>query len=343
MIAIHGKKGGFTPRWIAYCEENAIPYKLVNCYANDLIQQIEGCDALMWHHAQQTPTDLLVAKQILFAVQQTGIVTFPDFNTAWHFDDKVGQKYLFERIGAPLVPSYVFFDEASALAWIEEATFPKVFKLRGGAGSTNVKLVKSKMQAQKIIYKAFGSGFENFDRLGTFEDRLRKFKWSKSGLVDLAKGVVRFVYPPRYSKVLGKEMGYVYFQDFVPNNEYDTRIIVIDDKAFGLRRYVRKNDFRASGSGSFAYERELFDERCVQISFEMTDRLRTQCAAYDFVFDENNTPLVVEVSYGYVKEVYYPCTGYWDRGLNWHQGGFNSQAWMVDLVLKQIREKKKAI
>ena len=61
---------------------------------------------------------------------------FPNFKTVWHFDDKLGQKYLFESIKAPLVTSYAFLYKAGALLWANKASFPKVFKLRGGAGST---------------------------------------------------------------------------------------------------------------------------------------------------------------------------------------------------------------
>ena len=42
--------------------------------------------------------------------------------------------------------------------------FPKVFKLRGGAGAANVKLVKSKRDFIKLINKAFGRGFSQFNR-----------------------------------------------------------------------------------------------------------------------------------------------------------------------------------
>jgi hypothetical protein len=59
-----------------------------------------------------------------------------------------------------------------------------------------------------------------------------------------------------------------------------------------------------------------------------------QVGAYDFVFDENNKPLVVEVSYGYDKEGYYGCPGYWDSDLVWHEGKFNHEGWMVDLMNK---------
>src|SRR5690606_34214720 len=136
-IAIHDRPGSFSDRWIAYCEEKNIPYKKVNCYSNDIIQQIHDCDALMFHHNQAIIKEVIFAKQLLFALKDSGIKLFPDFYTNWHFDDKVSQKCLFESLELPLVPSYVFYEKKTALDWIEKVEFPKVFKLRGGAGSTN--------------------------------------------------------------------------------------------------------------------------------------------------------------------------------------------------------------
>src|SRR5690606_3798093 len=104
-IAIHDRPGSFSDRWIAYCEEKNIPYKKVNCYSNDIIQQIHDCDALMFHHNQAIIKEVIFAKQLLFALKDSGIKLFPDFYTNWHFDDKVGQKYLFESLELPLVPS----------------------------------------------------------------------------------------------------------------------------------------------------------------------------------------------------------------------------------------------
>src|SRR5699024_4019353 len=125
---------------IEYCKKNKIDYKTVCCYDNDIIEQLEDCDALMWHFHQSNPKDILFAKQLLFAVESAGKEVFPNFHTAWHFDDKVGQKYLLEAMEAPYVPSYVFYGKQEALNWVEEAAFPKVFKLRRGAGSAHVKL-----------------------------------------------------------------------------------------------------------------------------------------------------------------------------------------------------------
>ena len=139
-IAIHHRAGSFSDRWISYCEEENIDYKIVNAFASDIIQQLSDCDVLMWHHHHAHIKDVLTAKRILFALEHAGVKVFPDFKTGWHFDDKVAQKYLLEAIGAPLVPSYVFYDKQDSLNWAGSAVYPIVFKLKGGAGAANVKL-----------------------------------------------------------------------------------------------------------------------------------------------------------------------------------------------------------
>ena len=159
-IAIHLRKESFSDRVIQYCEQNKIPYKLVNCFDSDIIKQLNDCDVLFWHWFQNDPKAILCARQILYSVEKKGLKIFPDFNTVWHFDDKIGQKYLLEAIDAPFVSSYVFYDKESALKWINDSNFPKVFKLKDGAGSYNVKLVKSRKEALKLCNIAFSRGFK---------------------------------------------------------------------------------------------------------------------------------------------------------------------------------------
>ena len=291
----------------------------------------------MWHFSQGNHKDNLIAKQILFALEHTGLLVFPNFNTSWHFDDKVAQKYLFERIGEPLVSSYSFYSKSEALDWIEQTTFPKVFKLRGGAGSQNVQLINSKSQAKKITHKAFGRGFSKYDAWGSLIERLRKYKSGLFPFKEVIKGVIRLFYSPAYARLGAREKVYVYFQDFIPNNICDIRIVVIGAKAFALKRFVRENDFRASGSGKFAFDRSEFDERCVQIGFDIAKRLALQVAVLDFVFDEVNNPKIVELSYGYSHLPYDNCPGYWDDNLNWHEGKTIKEEWMVQMIYDQIK------
>ena len=294
----------------------------------------------MWHYGQSNPKDILIARQILFSLEHSGFKVFPDFNTAWHFDDKAGQKYLFEALDLPMVRSYVFVDRTTALTWAENTAFPKVFKLRGGAGSANVKLASNKKVARSFINQAFNSGFSQYDALSNLKDRFQKYREGRSGLLNVLKGIIRIGYEPEFSKIIGKERGYVYFQDFIPGNSSDTRIIVIDDKAFGLKRGVRKGDFRASGSGEIMTAKEEIDERCVKMAFLANEKIKSQCIAYDFVFDQNDKPLIIEISYGFTVPAYDACPGYWTSNMEWHKENFNPQGWMVQALLKSINEKE---
>jgi len=338
MIAIHSEKGTFSDYWIEYCKKNQISYKVVNCYSTDIINELDGCNALMWHHHHGKYQDLLFAKQLLFSLEHANIKVFPDFYSNWHFDDKIGQKYLLEKLNAPLVKSYVFYTQDKARNWIEESTFPKVFKLRGGAGSHNVKLIQSKTQAHKIVRKSFGKGHSQFNKIENFKEKVKDFGFNKNSFLNLFKGIYRFIIPPELSRVKAREKGYVYFQDFIPNNDFDIRIIVIKNKAFGIKRLNRKNDFRASGSGKIIYEKAEIDKRCIEISFETNKTLKSQCVAFDFVFDESNNPLIVEISYGYDSRGYISCEGFWDQDLNWNEGKFLSQEWQIEDIINKLSE-----
>lgn len=337
-IAIHHEKNSFSDRWIKYCDENSISYKIVSCYDSDIVQQLEGCDALMWHWNQEDYKGILFARQLTISLEKIGKKVFPSVNTAWHHDDKVGQKYLLECINAPFVKSYVFYSKKEANAWLKTTTFPKVFKLRGGAGSTNVKLARTKEKAQAFINKAFSRGFLQINRWDRLKDRfwvLRRDKNIKA-IKFIFKGFGRLFIPTELSKFSQREKGYIYFQDFLPNNDHDTRLVIIGDRCFGLRRYTRKNDFRASGSGLIAYDTELFDHRCIKIAFDITKKLGAQSVAFDFIWD-GEIPKIVEISYCFIMGAFYDdCHGYWDSNLVWYNKNVDPQYFMIEDFLKEI-------
>lgn len=333
MLAIHHAKGSFSERWIPYCQENSIPYKLVNCYANNIVDQLKDCDVLLWHHHHGNAKDIVFAKQLLFALEQAGMKVFPDFNTNWHFDDKLGQKYLLEKAGVAAPEAFVFYTKKDALEWIDKTGFPKVFKLRNGASSSNVKLAKDKAAAISLVNKAFGNGFSQYQALDNLKERFRKYRKGKTNAKDVLKGVVRLIKPPASAKVAGKEIGYVYFQEFIPGNDHDIRVVVIGDKAYAIKRMVRKNDFRASGGGDILYAKELFDDALIKLSFDINEKIKSQSLAMDFVFDKGK-PLLVEISFGFSMAGYDPCPGYWTKDMQWHEGKFNPYGWMIEDMIK---------
>lgn len=332
-LAIHHNPGSFSERWQTYCTERRISYTVVNCLATDAIEQLSGADGLLWHWNHQYPAEILAARHIIIASEAMGILTFPSTQTCSHFDDKVAQKYLLEAVGAPLAPTYVFYELDSALQWIDQASFPKVFKLRKGAGSQNVRLVNSREEAWSIAKRGFSKGFRPVPDY--FNDARKRYHLAQNrrAIVQALKRLPSTLNNIRQlNRSIGRERGYVYFQEFIPGNQFDTRVTVIGNRAFGYIRKVRPGDFRASGSGNIDYDPHNVDLECVKTAFEVTRKLGAQSMAYDFVLTPQRAPLIVEVSYCYIADFVHNCAGHWDYQLNWHPG----HVWPQDAIVEDM-------
>lgn len=340
-IGIHHREGSYSNRWIEYCQEHHIEYKIVNAYDSNIIELLNDCDAFMWHHHHAYYKDALFAKQLLFALEQSGKVVFPDFYTGWHFDDKLGQKYLFEACGIPTALATVFYTKKEAYEWIEQTDFPKVFKLRGGAGSANVMLATCRLQARRMVRKAFGKGYCTFSGLRYFKDQWHFFRSGRVGLSNILKGFIRIFIPTEAGKMMPTQKGYVYFQDFIPNDGFDYRIEICGDKCTAWKRYVRENDFRASGGHDNHADQELIPQEVVLFAFQIAEKLKLQACALDIVRDKNSGELyLIENSYCYGVDQDEFDHGYWDRQGHFHDEKFNGLDWIIEAVIQKVNQKK---
>jgi glutathione synthase/RimK-type ligase-like ATP-grasp enzyme len=343
-IAIHHRSGGFTDKWIEYCEAHKIEYKVVNCYDSDIIQQLDDFDGLLWHWQHNDYKAIHFARQLTYSIEKVGKMVFPNSSTCWHFDDKVGQKYLLEALKEPLVKSYVFYDKKEAFTWAKKTNYPKVFKLRGGAGSINVKLVLNQKKAILLIKKAFGNGFSPNNNKEKVQDRWGKLKRNKNknSFFALIRGLALYFLPQLDINYRNRsfEKGYIYFQEFISDNDCDIRVIVIGERAFAIKRMVRKNDFKASGSGVIKHDKEEIPLECIKEAYRLSEKLETQCQAIDFVFDKG-VPKIVEISYGFSSQGYFSCKGFWDKELNWHEGSFIPEWFIIEDFVSQIIISKK--
>jgi len=130
----------------------------------------------------------------------------------------------------------------------------------------------------------------------------------------------------------------VYFQDFIPENDSDIRIIVIGDRAFAIKRMVRDGDFRASGSGKIVYEKVLIPEEAIQKTFELNYKLQTQSVAVDWVHNKDkNEYELVEISYAFARKAYLNCPGYWDSKLNWYEGKFYPEYFILEDFIYELK------
>jgi len=332
-LAIHHRENSFSERWIEYCKLNEINYVLVDVFDTSIIEKLakEGVTHFMWHINHSSQADLTVYPYIMNCLDNMGVQTFPNFNTRWHFDDKVAQKYLLESIGAGLIPSYVFYKEEQALDHISKVEFPIVAKLKRGAGATNVKLLNNKQEAKEYITKMFTSGINpNAGAIGNLNQKMRIAKKIRNPFQLLKKVLNHLKKNRKELKVNSNEKGYFYYQEFMPDNEYDTRVVIVGDKAIAIRRDNRKDDFRASGSGKIKYDSSLIDPNAVKIAFEVSKKLDTQSLAFDFVYDKGRNLKIIEVCFGFSFKAYDKCPVYWD----YEEGLVEKQ---VDLPMEMIK------
>ncbi len=334
-IAIHHNKISYSEGLVEFCRENNIDVKLVNAYSSKIVTDLEDCDAFFWHIQHNDPKDVLFARQLLFSLELSGKKVFPNFKTCWHFDDKVGQKYLLESFELPLIPSNVAYSKADALNLIENHEFPIVFKLRGGAGSYNVSLIKTKSKAKSIINKSFGKGFRQFNPLNDINYNLKKLM--KDGLSlhrikNLLKSTAHLLIPYKIEQTLGNERGYFYFQTFIPNCTFDYRVQFIGDISYAMKRYVRKGDFRASGGGNIDYDGSKIPMEVIKLAKRVKETLNMQTLAID-ILPFGNEFVIAEVSFAFAIDEGECDFGYYDSELNWINQKFNPYEFMIKLFI----------
>lgn len=301
---------------------NKIPSIRLRIEQVDFWERIKDLSLFIMRY-RHVDSDLQLARDILPVIEREhGVKCYPNMSTGWHYDDKVKQYHLLRSLGFPITESWIFYNKWSALEWVEKASYPVVFKLRGGAGSQNVLLVKTSRQARRLVKQMFGKGIypEHFISHGALRFRhfnpYREIHHLCGNLYRWSKGLD----PSPFWQV---QKNYVLFQRFLPGNAWDTRVTVIGDRAFAFRRLVRKNDFRASGSGRIDYDISHIDPRCVEIALNISRQMGFQSMAYDFLYDEDEKKFqFCEISYTYVSQAVYHCPGYWDRNLKWHEGHY---------------------
>jgi glutathione synthase/RimK-type ligase-like ATP-grasp enzyme len=336
MIAIYARAGSFSDRWIEACKDRDIACECVDMFADDLFARLHAshAEAFMCHPPMYDRRSSVAARSIVQACALAGMPVFPRVEDYWHFDDKIAQKYIFDALGVRTPATHVFLNRQGAIEWLENAHFPVVFKLKSGAGSVNVLLMRSKEEARSRVDRMFRNGYPATD--AAFKDvrtkvRLHGRKRDWPATIRRLPRTVRDLLELR--RGIDWERGYAYFQEFVPGNSCDTRVTVIGDRAFAFRRMVRPGDFRASGSGSIVYDQKAVNGACIEMAFAVAAQLKTSCIAFDFIQRPGDeSPLIVEMSFAFMAKAVFDCPGHWRRDMSWHSG----HVWPQDAVLDDI-------
>jgi glutathione synthase/RimK-type ligase-like ATP-grasp enzyme len=330
--------GTWINAWKDYCQENGIYFEFVDCYQPDIIEKLKSFDCILWHVGNYVLADMMVGRSILYSAKNMGLEIFPDFNTSWHFDDKVAETYLLQAANVPIPESWMFYLYDDCVSWLKNsAKFPLIAKLRCGSGSNNVRLLKSTGEAIRYATKMFSGGFKPSPSLlfKTKSQVLSSRDWKT--IMSRFKRIPEFLHTLKHAKAFPNEKGYVFFQEYIPNDGYDLKIVVVGDKLSFIGRNIRKGDYRASGGGDLFYEKSLISQNVISSAFEASDKLGFQCMGYDYVVDKSTgIGKIVEISYGFSHTALLNAGGFFDRNSEWHNEPLNAPVEVIKNITKEI-------
>jgi len=192
------------------------------------------------------------------------LLLIPGMRSAELFDDKMAQA---RHLSRWMPRTHVFHTPHSARSFIESGNcFPFYSKAVEGTNSHNVRLVETYDAAKLEI----------------------KFAFSDRGL------------KARYGQ---KQIGYLLWQEVIPNNEYDLRVVSIGRKRMVLRRY---NDERRRAEPINYVDDEIAS--ALAFSGRFFERESLPWAVADLVRDrENGRWYVLECSAHWAMEAFAAC------------------------------------
>ena len=342
-IAVHHVESAgsemWSWRWIDELKKRNVEVLVVDLRQQDAISSLKGVDGVMWHWDHAAINERIPAPSILRAIEHgLRIPVFPNWNSSWHFNQKVSQHYLLEAMDAPRVKSWVFWDYAEACEFLRTCEYPIVFKLSSGAGGANVMKLDSERHAARIVRRMFTTGIKPYT-LNEFSYHIPK---SRRDLSAMKSRVIRDFRRSLHLTSPGSaiydlpEMGYVYLQEFVPGNDYDIRTFCIGRRLLGAIRYNRPGDFRASGAGLIVWDPELIPKEALRTSCCIAHAAGFQSVAFDFLRAPDGKYLLTEMSYCYPSYGVHNCPGHWDEDLNWHEGQIWPEEAIVEDFLREI-------
>ena len=339
--------GSYHKLWIEYLKRAGVAGSLVDIRTVKGNKDALHSDGIMWH-IDMKPSMQSAASSILTSLEvASGKPVFPNLETRWHFDNKVSQAYLLQQIGITTPETTVFWKENEAIQWLQNhCKFPMVAKLKRGASSSAVYMLKSKAEAIRYVQRMFSLKGISGESGGAARSPYRIWRdFARNSVLHLPRPILQHFLKqrPRLREVWPNERGYAYFQEFLPENAFDTRVTVIGNRAFAFRRYNREGDFRASGSGKIDYSTKEINMDMIKIAHETSSLNNFQSMAYDFLIDKKGKPTIVEISYAYQSKAVFDCSGHWNRELNWIDGHVLPEAAHVEDFIEEIEKSQKGI
>ena len=232
-------------------------------------------DKVIVYTSNQEPNYKKYIEDIIYTLKKDNFI-IPGYDSLIGHENKGYQELQRKKLKLDSLNSYLISD----INDLNKLTikYPIIVKRPNSCSSKGVFLAKNEKELNKIIKSNFLKKDFNYYLLV-----LKKF--------------VKNILHKKDSWTLYKLSDYNYtrfiLQDFIPNLNGDYKILVYGNKYYGLKRGVKKGDFRASGSGIHNYKEEIPKE-VLDFAKSCFEKLDIPFAGFDIAIDAKKKCYLIE-------------------------------------------------
>ena len=160
-VGIIRNQMAFHTRFVKACREAGCSFRVLNLASEAWLAEVResGVDfVLVWPDAVTTDRAKVVKDRCDLIERALHIPVYPTRPERWMYEDKVRLADWLMAHNVPHPRTWVFFDREEAHDFAKSCALPVVFKLPFGAGSTGVRIVRSRRRLKRIVRRAFGRG-----------------------------------------------------------------------------------------------------------------------------------------------------------------------------------------
>lgn len=195
------------------CLDMEVSYRVIDILRNDWLEQVKSSDCrafLVW-----PPLGTTVLKEIaderIWIMEDLGLMVYPSYKEIWFLDNKRRVYHWLKAKDYPVPQFWDFCTYQDAMEFINNTSYPVVFKSVHGGVSSGVVICRSPHTARLLVKNCFNKGF-------------------------LRRGADK----------RDRQWDYILFQEYLP--EVDEHRIIRINESFIYLQKVRRGDFH-SGSG----------------------------------------------------------------------------------------------
>lgn len=252
---------GAHPRWTKYrrlLENNTIPFGFLELDRSDWLDRARDFDVVVGVPSCEPHSVEMIRRKYEILEEHVGIQCYPSAAHVRLYEDKMLEAWICHVHGLPFAPVHISSDRTDALRMVRDLPYPVVSKQVPSSGSVGVEIVRDERRARHIVKRAF----------------------SPRGR-------------PTHLPSL-RQKNSVYFQEYIPHDGLDLRVVVVGNLAQGFYRRSLPGDFRASGMGLYEFRDLPVD--AIRLAHAVNDVVRSPLLAVDMVRAPDGSLRIVEFS-----------------------------------------------